>query len=168
MADRSPPDSGNSRRAFLKVAVAGVAGSGALLVSPRSAMELDGLLARARAADKPPLTLATLNALLRKAGAERDHATLKRAAADVGAFVRSNFTLTSKQEADVNSLSREDITVIRSAIDTAISHGGVLGGDCGKRLTSADPGQILSSTDRFQANVGATQAGQVTLNMAGF
>ena len=167
MTDRSRPKTENSRRDFLRVAVAGVAsGSGALLFSPQSAVELEGLMARARAADKPPLTLATLNALLRTANAERDHATLKSAKADVKAFVRSHFTLTSKQENDVDSLSREDIAVIRSAIDAAISQG-VMDATC-RPIGSADLGQAISNSDRFQASVVASNAKAVTLNMTGF
>lgn len=164
MTDRSRPETGNSRRHFLRVAVAGVAsGSGALLFSPHSAVELEGLMARARAADKPPLTVATLNALLGKASAERDHATLKKAKADVGAFVRAHFTLTPKQESDVSSLTPQDLAVVRTAIDSAMRQG-ELRADCGR----VELGQSISRSDRFQANVSASNTKAVTLNMSGF
>jgi hypothetical protein len=144
--------------------------AGAALVSPASVLELEGLLARARAASSPPLTVATLNALLRTASTQRDHALLNGARRDLKAFVRSHFTLTAKQDNDLASLSPRDVNALHAAIDAAIRDSRVMDATCDPvDMSRSDP---IAQSEHFgvasSRAAGGAAAGPITVQMTGF
>ena len=137
-----------TRRALLIRAASGVAAvATATIVSPASVLELEGLMSRARATGLPPLTVATLNALLRTASTQRDHALFNEARSDLRAFVRSHFTLTAKQANDLVSLTPRDVGALNAAIDAAIRENRVMDATCGQMdVTRNEP---ISRSEHF-------------------
>ena len=158
------------RRLLIHAASSVAAVAGAAIVSPASVLELEGLMSRARAAGSPPLTVATLNALLRTASTQRDHALLNEARSDLKAFVRSHFTLTAKQEKDLASLTSRDVGALNAAIDAAIRENRVMGADCDAVDVSGN--EPISRSEHFGVSsspaTGGAAIGPITIQMTGF
>ena len=85
----------------------------------RSLIAFEKLLAHARATRKPPLTIATLNALLSKQETGRRDALLAEAYDDPKAFIRRHFAVTAVQRKAMLAWTPGDITEIQKVIDAA-------------------------------------------------
>jgi hypothetical protein len=71
---------------------------------------------------KPPLTEASLNAIMPK-DAEQMRSLARQAFPDVKAFIRGRFTLSAEQDLALGAISSTSVERIQGAVDAAIAKG---------------------------------------------
>lgn len=108
---------GNVHRRWL--IAAGAAGCFAGMTPRALAQELR----RARAAGRPLFTAAALNGMIPPPGDPRHGPFLLEAAQDIPGFIRSRFTLTAQQEAELASITPADIAALQSHLRRAAAAG---------------------------------------------
>jgi len=159
-----------TRRSIIKNAgaVTAIAAGGSLWGFQESAA-LEKILARTRASGKPPLTVATLNALLAKD--EGRDALLAHAHDQPKDFVLRHFALTPTQRRDLASLSPDDFAAIQSAVEAARHKNMLILADCGTsdtHLASAGASEVIATSTHFEAASWTAPTQKITLSFSGF
>ncbi len=166
MSDLETAQSEQTRRNMLLMASAGAVVASGTFVAAANAQVLGHVLSQARVSGKPPLTTATLNAILQQASQQQGNELYDEIRRDPKAFMRAHFTLSAQQNTSVEGLTANESAAIGSAVDAATREHRMISSSCSFGTPSAT---LTSQRIHVESQLATGAAsGPIVVHLTGF